>query len=369
MSANVPFHGSDLEQVARYYGIPQDEIVSFSANVNPLGISPRLRQGLIDNIDKVMSYPDRDYTELRSAISGYTGAPADRILVGGGATEIISLFIQKLAPKRVMLINPTYSEYGREIGLEGGALVSYQLRQEDDFRLNVEDLCAQLDASFDLVILCNPNNPTSSAVCQDDLRHLLAHCRDNGTYLMVDETYAEFAPDLQAITAIPLIAEFDNLLVLRGVSKFFAAPGLRLGYGMTGNAQVLDYINATKNPWTLNALAAAAAPAMFSDHEYISRTKSFTRQELERLCALLAGEKDLHIYAPSANFVLLRLEREELTSAMAFAFCIRRGLMIRDCASFPGLGDKHIRFCLNLPEQNDRLLSALNDFLHQSGTV
>lgn len=366
MCAKAAFHGSDLELVARTYGIPQQSIVSFSANVNPLGISPMLRQGLIDNIDKVMSYPDRDYTQLRSAISSYTGAPADQILVGGGATEIISLFIKNLAPKRAMLINPTYSEYSREIQLEGGELVSYQLLPEREFQVDLDDLCSHLDASFDLLILCNPNNPTSSAIRQQGLRQLLAHCKDRSIYVMVDETYAEFAPDLEAITAIPLIGEFDNLLVLRGVSKFFAAPGLRLGYGMTSNTGVLSYINSTKNPWSLNSLAATAGCQMFSDQAYIEKTKDFTRRELERLCALLRREPGLHVYEPSANFVLLRLCKPGLTSAMAFDHCIRQGLMIRDCSSFPGLGDNHIRFCLNLPEQNDRLMDALHTLLQSS---
>ena len=367
MCAKAAFHGSDLELVARQYGIPQDQIVSFSANVNPLGISPMLRQGLIDSIDKVMSYPDRDYTQLREAISGYTGAPADQILVGGGATEIISLFIKNLAPKRVMLVNPTYSEYAREIGLEGGELISYQLLSEQEFRVDVDDLCSRLDSTFDLLILCNPNNPTSSAVHRQALRQILAYCRARNIYVMVDETYAEFAPDLEDITAIPLIGEFDNLLVLRGVSKFFAAPGLRLGYGMTSNAGVLSYINSTKNPWTLNSLAAAAGCRMFADEDYIQRTRQFTRQELERLCALLRQEPGLHVYEPSANFVLLRLCKPGITSEMAFEYCIRQGLMIRDCASFPGLGDNHIRFCLNLPEQNDRLMAALQSLLRRDG--
>lgn len=363
MCAKAAFHGSDLELVAQHYGIPQESIVSFSANVNPLGISPLLRQGLIDNIDKVMSYPDRDYTQLRAAISGYTGAPADQILVGGGATEIISLFIKNLAPKRAMLVNPTYSEYAREIELEGGELVSYPLLPEREFLIDVDDLCARLDDSFDLLILCNPNNPTSSAVHQQALRQILAHCRARAIYVMVDETYAEFAPDLEAITAIPLIGEFDNLLVLRGVSKFFAAPGLRLGYGMTSNSGVLSYINSTKNPWTLNSLAAAAGCQMFADEAYIQKTRQFTRQELDRLCTLLRREEHLHVYEPSANFVLLRLCKPGLTSEMAFEHCIRQGLMIRDCSSFPGLGDNHIRFCLHLPEQNDRLMAALHQLL------
>ena len=320
---------------------------------------------ITNNIDKVMSYPDRDYTQLRQAISRYTGAPADQILVGGGATEIISLFIKNLAPKRAMLVNPTYSEYAREIQLEGGELVSYQLSQAREFQMDVDDLCARLDSTFDLLILCNPNNPTSSAVHQRALEQILSHCRARDIYVMVDETYAEFAPDLEAITAIPLIGKFDNLLVLRGVSKFFAAPGLRLGYGMTSNAGVLSYINSTKNPWTLNSLAAAAGCQMFADEAYIQETRRFARQELDRLCTRLRQEEGLHVYQPSANFVLLRLCKKGLTSEMAFEHCIRQGLMIRDCASFPGLGDNHIRFCLNLPQQNDRLMDALHQLLEQ----
>lgn len=363
MSTKATFHGSDFELVSQQYGIPIADIVSFSANVNPLGISPMLRQGLIDSIDKVMSYPDRDYTALRASISRYTGAPAGQILVGGGATEIISLFIKNIAPKRAMLVNPTYSEYAREIALEGGDLVSYQLLPEREFQVDVDQLCALLDASFDLLILCNPNNPTSSAVRHGALRQILAHCKARGIYVMVDETYAEFAPDLEDITAIPLTGEFDNLLVLRGVSKFFAAPGLRLGYGITSNTEVLAYINATKNPWTLNALAAAAGCRMFEDADYIRETKEFTRRELARLCAVLEGAEQLHVYPPSANFVLLRLEKPGLTSGQVFEACIRKGLMLRDCASFPGLGETHVRFCLNLPRQNDRLLAALLELL------
>lgn len=364
MTAKVAFHGSDFELVAKQYGIPKEHIVSFSANVNPLGLSPKLRQGLMDSIDKVMSYPDRDYTELRASIGCYCGADPDQILVGGGATEIISLFIKNIAPKKAMLINPTYSEYAREIALEGGELVSYQLLPENEFLINLDDLCGKLDASFDLLILCNPNNPTSSAVHQGDMRRLLAHCRKNGIYVMVDETYAEFAPDLADITSIPLIGEFDNLLVLRGVSKFFAAPGLRLGYGMTSNTGVLDYIRSTKNPWTLNSLAAAAGCAMFEDGDYIARTKDFTHREMARLCGILRQEENLHVYEPSANFVLLRILKEGVTSGVVFEHCIRKGLMLRDCSSFPGLGENHVRFCLNLPEQNDKLVSSILELVH-----
>ena len=142
MSTKAAFHGSDFEFVEKEYNIPKEQIVSFSANINPLGISPMLRQGLAEHIDAVMEYPDREYTALRASIGRYTGAEPHQILVGGGATELISLFIKNIAPKRAMLINPTYSEYAREIGLEGGELVSYQLQPEQEFRIYLDGLCA-----------------------------------------------------------------------------------------------------------------------------------------------------------------------------------------------------------------------------------
>ncbi|MEG2120170.1 MAG: aminotransferase class I/II-fold pyridoxal phosphate-dependent enzyme, partial [Pseudoflavonifractor sp.] len=195
------------------------------------------------------------------------------------------------------------------------------------------------------------------------LRTILAHCKSNGIHVMIDETYVEFAADMADITAIPLLEEFDNLFVLRGISKFFAAPGLRLGYGMTSSHSTLSYIINNKNPWTLNSLAAVSGCQMFEDQDYIQRTQAFTHDEISRLCAVLRSEPGLYVYPPAANFILIRLLKEGLTSAIVFDHAIQKGLMLRDCSSFPGLGDNHIRFCLNTPEQNDRLVATIKELL------
>lgn len=353
------FHGSDLELIEKYYHIPKEKIINFGANVNPLGISPRLCRSLEENIDAIQSYPDREYTDLRRSISEYCGAPISRILVGSGATDLISRFIKSLAPKKVLLVDPTYSEYAREVALEGGVLVSFPLLEEDNFQLDKARLFQTLDPSFDMMILCNPNNPTGTAVRQDDLREILDFCRKRDIYVLIDETYVEFAADMEEITAIPLADTYENLFVLRGISKFFAAPGLRLGYGVTGSQKLFDLINDSKNPWSINSLAAVSAPAMFGDAEYISKTKEFTQKERSRLFDILSKESCLHVYRPSSNFILLKILNPDVTSQMVFEHAIKDGLMLRDCSSFPGLGDKHIRFCFCMPDENDRLIAKI----------
>ena len=145
------FHGSDLEKIEKIYGIKKEDITSFSANVNPLGISPLMRAALIDHIDVITSYPDREYTALRTRIGEYAKAPIQNILVGNGSTELISLFIQMEHPKKALILGPTYSEYEREISLGGGTCLYYPLKEEQDFILDVEDFKKYLNEALDLL--------------------------------------------------------------------------------------------------------------------------------------------------------------------------------------------------------------------------
>ena len=229
------FHGSDLEKIEEIYGIKKEEIVSFSANVNPLGVSPLLRTTLADKIDAITTYPDREYTSLRKCIAAYCGTDHENVIVGNGSTELISLFIQIEHPKKAMIIGPTYSEYEREISLGGGTTLYYPLREKDDFRLDVNDFISHLNENIDLLVICNPNNPTSSCITSADMRHILDACKEYDIYVMVDETYVEFAENMEEIDSVPLTNYYNNIVILRGTSKFFAAPGLRLGYAITGN--------------------------------------------------------------------------------------------------------------------------------------
>ncbi len=353
------FHGSDLEKIEQLYGIKKEDITSFSANVNPLGISPLLKKTLCDHIDAITTYPDRDYASLRKCLSSYTGADPAHIIVGNGSTELISLFIQITHPKKALVLGPTYSEYEREISLEGGTTLYYPLKEEQDFKLDIPDFTAHLNENLDLVVICNPNNPTSSCITRKEMRCILDVCKQYGIYVMVDETYVEFTEDVTAITSIPLAQDYNNIIILRGTSKFFAAPGLRLGYAITGNRDLLTEIHTKKNPWTINSLAAIAGEIMFQDTEYIEKTRQLISAERKRISELLSKNPAFKIYPAQANFILVRLLKESLTSGLLFDTAIRQKMMIRDCSTFPFLNDKYFRFCIMSPEMNYKLLSCL----------
>ncbi len=353
------FHGSDLEKIEAIYGINKDEITSFSANVNPLAISPRLSVELSQRHDCITTYPDREYKSLRAAMARYVGTDAENIIVGNGSTELISLFIQTRHPRKAMVLGPTYSEYEREVSLGGGTTLYYPLKESLSFNLDVANFLSKLDDEIDLLVLCNPNNPTGSCINPSGMRQILDVCKEHDIFVMVDETYIEFVEDVAATSAVFLTAYYNNIIILRGTSKFFAAPGLRLGYAITGNQDLLAAMAKHQNPWTISSLAVIAGEIMFSDTEYIEATRNLIASERARLFKLFDESKRFKAYKPTANFMLLRIDEPGLTSGELFEKAIRQGMMIRDCSTFPFLGNNFIRFCFMKPEDNDRLVKVL----------
>lgn len=353
------FHGSDLEKIETIYGIKKEEIISFSANVNPLGISPKLKETLSSHIDAISGYPDREYTLLRESIAGYAHTERDNIIVGNGSTELISLFIQITHPKKALILGPTYSEYEREIALGGGKTTYFPLHSHNDFTLDIAHFTSSLNDEIDLLIICNPNNPTSTSIRQSDMRQILDVCKQHDIYVMVDETYVEFCDNYEKITSVPLTEYYNNLIILRGTSKFFAAPGLRLGYAITGNEDLLKQINQYKNPWMINSLAEIAGRIMFSDTDYIKDTKELIDKE-RTYCYNRLKESKIYVpFQPTANFMLVKILPEDLDSGILFDRCIREKMMIRDCSTFPFLNEKFIRFCFMNHEENEALLDLL----------
>ena len=353
------FHGSDIEKICEVYHLNQKDIVKFGANVNPLGLSENVKKQLASHLDILSSYPDRDYTTLRNTISEYCNVPAEFILPGNGSSELIALLIQERNPKHTLILGPTYSEYSRELSFSGSTQEYYHLREKDNFVLNVDDLCHTLEGKYDFLIICNPNNPTSSAITRENLRKLLTFCAEKNIFVMIDETYVEFAPDISEITSVTLTKEFTNLMVLRGVSKFYAAPGMRLGYGITGNLDFLKKMKEKQVPWSLNSLGALAGELMLQDKDYIHRTRELILSERTRLLQALEEIPTYKTYPAYANFILLKIQKPSFTSYDIFDACIRHGLMIRDCSSFECLDGEYIRFCIMNPEDNTRLLNIL----------
>ena len=359
MEAKPQFHGSDTAAVAAFYHVPVDEIVCFGANVNPLGLSKNLKKDLAAHLDLLSSYPDRNYTTLKKVIADYCQILPEHVIVGNGSTELISLLIQTRKPQKTLVLGPTYSEYGRELDLVGSSIHTYLLKESDQFHLDIHAFCEEIRKGYDLVILCNPNNPTSSALKMPEIQTILDCCREAGSFLMIDETYVEFAPDISAITAVPLTKQFSNLMVLRGVSKFYAAPGMRFGYGITGNSEFLKTMREKQIPWSLNSLGAFAGEMLFQDHDYYQQTRNLILSERQKMYETIKKLPTFKIYPAYANFLLVKILKDGITSFDVFERCIQKGLMIRDCSSFQCLEGEYVRFCIQMPEENQRLLDLL----------
>ena len=257
------------------------------------------------------------------------------------------------------MLGPTYSEYQRELSLIGGEIYEYHLQESNDFVLDMQDFLHFVTDDTELIILCNPNNPTSSAICQKDLEILLDVAKERNIFVMIDETYVEFAPDVSQITAVPLIPRYDNLMVIRGVSKFFAAPGLRFGYGITSNEAFMQTLKTNQNPWSLNSVGAFAGERMLQDTAYIEKTRALICSERKRLYELLKSMAEVKVYEPYANFILVKLLKPGITSFDVFEAAIKEKMMIRDCSSFKSLEGEYIRFCVMMPEDNERLMDCI----------
>ena len=359
MEKRLEFHGSDLEKIAEYYGIAQEEIIKFGANVNPLGLSQSVKKSLAAHLDVISSYPDRNYKTLKECISTYCSVPASHVVVGNGSTELISLLISQRRAKKALILGPAYSEYARELSLTGGEIYEYNLKESENFELDMPDFLHFITSGTDLIILCNPNNPTSSAIRLRELELLLSEAKKRDIFVMIDETYVEFSPNVSEITAVSLTGKYDNLIVIRGVSNFFAAPGLRFGYGITSNTEFLKALLMHQNPWSLNSIGAYAGELMLRDTEYIEQTRALVCTERDMLYERLKKISKVKVYKPYGNFILVRILKPGITSFDVFEAAIKEKMMIRDCSSFKTLNGEYIRFCIMMPSDNERLMKCI----------
>ena len=352
------FHGSDIELIAKKYNMSVDSIVPYGSNVNPVGMSPMAREALLNGVDAISAYPERDYATLREHISHYTKADPDNMILGSGTSELIKVTFETVKPERTLIVGPTYGEYARAAKLSGSEVSTFMLQNLDDFELDVNMFVKQLNDSIDMLVLCNPNNPTSKLIPRGHLDTILDACLSHDIFVMIDEAYIEFVKDTALATAIPFTRKYDNLIVLRSVSKFFAAPGLRFGYAITANSDFLEAAGNAKTPWNVNTFACTAG-VMFEDEHYINLTKSLIQTERNLIFSAMSSRKSIKVFKPDANFILIKLLKEDQTAGDVFDYCLERGLMIRDCSDYEGLGNKFVRFCFLKPEQNDKMVNTI----------
>ena len=230
---------------------------------------------------------------------------------------------------------------------------------EDGFEVDIDDLCSKLDDSIDLVMISNPNNPTSRKIDLESIKKLLSECTKHNTFLVVDEMYIEFMDDYKSYTSVPLTADHNNLAVIRSVSKFFAVPGIRLAYAVHSNPDNIEIINITSTKNNLASLSAVAGTVMLSDRIFIEESKSMIHTERSLVYLAMSTCKTIKLYKPEANFMLCKLLKDNINAKTVAEHCRTRGIIIRDCSDIRGLGSNYIRFSFMKPKQNDLMVNTI----------
>lgn len=354
-------HGGTIFATARSLGVKPAEISDFSASINPLGISPQVREALIRSIDSLTHYPDSSQLELKQALARYHGLAPDNFAVANGSTELIYNLPLLLSGKKSLIISPSFSEYVHSLNQHGWEIRQLILTPENDFAINMGDLEQALADGIDALYLCNPGNPNGSLHPHTQIKQIHALCRASGTFLVLDEAFMDFCEEA---SAKQLIVRSGNALLLRSMTKFFGIPGLRLGYAI-GQPGLIDRLDALGGPWSVNTLAQAAGVTALQDREYIRTTRDFIHQERRNLVRQLERFSQLQVYPSDVNYLLVEIKQGP-TAGELRELLLQQRILIRDCGSFSGLSEHFFRIAVRTQGENQRLLECLEKIFEQA---
>ena len=344
-------HGGDiLSYEAQFHKKPLD----FSVNVSPLGLPEGVRQAVIDALDASGEYPDVSCRALRQALADCHGIDPEWILCGNGAADLIDRLAFALAgtgKKKILLTAPTFTEYRFAFERFGLECVSYPLSYENGFAIG-EDFLERISSDLTAVMLCEPNNPTGKTTDRKLLIRILKKCRSCGVMLIIDECFQEFLDEPKAHTMQGRL-ENNPLLILKSFTKTYAMAGIRLGYCLCEDQDLLKVVEQASQPWAVSGLAQAAGVAALKETAYLKKVQIQNQNERNRLKAALTDAGCKYVQG-EANYILFWHERTDLAEQLA-----KQGILIRTCTDYEGLDPHWYRVAVLGKEENDRLLQML----------
>jgi threonine-phosphate decarboxylase len=349
-------HGGDLHTASMVFGIGQEELLDFSANINPLGPPHELLTEITHGLKSIIHYPDPAHRSFRGALANKLDIDADCILPGNGAAECMALAIQGLAPRRIGVVYPCFSEYARLAAQFGAEVTGCYGQDELNYKPRQEELF-QLFQHTDLVFIGHPNNPTGITYSLAELMEMAAWAELTSTYLIIDEAFIDFLQPKNQITLLPQLDQFPHVILIRSMTKFYAIPGLRLGFAV-GHSHVIDKLKHKQVTWSVNQLALLAGELCLHLSDYEIQTRQLIEQQRSFLIHTIEEDLKWKVCPGEANFLLVRLP-ETIKSADLQMDLGQQGIMIRDCSMYPGLSPQDFRIAVRTEDENIRLLAAL----------
>lgn len=335
-------HGGDIYK--------DNVFLDYSVNVNPFGTPEGVKKAISDMIDKTDLYPDPFCRELVLEISKYENVEKDCILCGNGASELIYSYFDTVRPKKAVEVAPTFSEYSKVLFNIDCEILRYNLKKDSDFELDEGILDFLADIKPDVLVLCNPNNPTGRLIKSSLMEKILVLTRQNNIKLFVDECFLDFTEKGESLKKY--LGEFPNIFILKAFTKNFGMASLRLGYALCKEYELLKRMSEKVQPWNVSGFAQKAGIAALGETDFIEKSRRYIENERKWLSDNL---KDLGFWVcPSdANYLLFCGDKNLDTKLSEY------GILIRNCSNFCGLGDGWFRVCVRLRKDNERLIRAI----------
>ena len=316
-------------------------------------------RAIIGSLKNASCYPDCEMTELRAKIAqkelGETAA-AENVICGNGASDLIYALCQALLPLQAMVTAPTFKEYEAAVRINGGIVLYEDLEESNAFALT-ESIVDHITDEVELLFLCNPNNPTGQIMSRELLIKIAERCEQTDTFLCLDECFLPFMDDEEDYTMKGYLSEFPHLMILKAFTEIYGMAGIRFGYLLSENKELLETIRGVMQPWNVSVPAQAAAMAALDEDEYVRNTKKLIREEREYLLSEMKKMGVEIIGEPKANYIFFKAADD-----LAKRF-LEKGVLIRSCNNYTGLGEGYFRIGIRTPEANRAFIDILKELI------
>src|SRR5215475_6884337 len=350
-------HGGDVYAWAQRACINPAEIIDFSASINPLGPPALARKAFQESYKEVMRYPEPYGEDLKEALAKHHGMKPAEILVGNGSTQLIYLLCSALRPRKALIVAPAFSEYANALKLAGAKVRFLSLAADEDFEFSTEKFMAAWRKDQSIAFLTTPNSITGQLIPRAEIEKIAHSALLERRFLVIDEAFIDF---VEGESVKQLVRYNPYLIILRSPTKYYALPGLRLGYLLAHSRRVAQFA-AYLEPWSVNGPAQKVALACLADPSFGVKTERWLSRERNFLAQALISLKSFQPYPSSANFLLVRIANNA-SAVKLRSFLLNEKILIRACNSFAGVGADHFRIAVRRRRDNQRLFQELREW-------
>lgn len=351
-------HGGDLLTATNVFGLEGKKVLDFSANINPLGPPQSVMEGLKNQLESIIHYPDPGQRKLKNKLAEVLSVPSSQLVIGNGAAECMALVLLALKPKTVGVVYPCFSEYEQLSKAFGAKVEGCYGRDEDDLKPDMVELL-RLISKVNLLFIGHPNNPTGTAYTLDELKQIADSAEKANTYVVIDEAFIDFLANGSDLTLLPYLENYQHMIIIRSMTKFYAIPGLRLGYAIA-NPELIGKMIVKQVTWSVNQLALMAGEYCLNEKAYADETITLITEQRQYVKSKIERELGWYVFDGQANYLLVRSQKTMQAQDLQWKLG-QKGILIRSCSMYKGLTEHDFRIAIRSQEENNVLLHALMD--------